>query len=205
VLARTFNIEDDVKAGPGEKKMWALAQALLPLGHAADYNQAIMDLGATVCTPRAPACEQCPVNALCEARQLGVQLQRPLRPPRPPLPHKTFAVGVIRKRGRVLLMQRAEKLLGNLWAFPAAEGRDRRALKKKVGRDWRLEIEVQAPLQTLTHTFTHFTMTARVFECEWLSGKLLRGAGAKWVRPADLSDYPMGKVDRLIAKQLADE
>jgi A/G-specific adenine glycosylase len=207
VLARVFNFQEVVKSPRGEKQLWERARSLLPTGHAGDYNQAIMDLGATICSPRAPQCPRCPIRKHCLARQLGVQLQRPVPRQKAPLPQHTRVVAVIRKRGRVLLVQRPrDQLLGGLWAFPSGELVEGRSpvssLKRAIKRDWRLAIEIQTPTptQTLTHTFSHFRLTAQVYACAWRGGALRRGTQAKWVRVAELSDYPMGKVDRQIAR-----
>jgi A/G-specific adenine glycosylase len=207
VLARVFDFQADVKSSSGEKQLWALAQSLVPKGEAGGYNQAIMDLGATVCTPRAPACDDCPLHKLCRARVLGVQLERPIIPARAPVPHHTLAIGVIRKRGRVLIVQRPRaELLGGLWAFPGGEKHKKKnltaSLRRRIREDWRLEIEAGEETQTLTHAFSHFKITAHVFECQWHSGALSRGANARWVRVSELNDYPMGKVDRQIARRL---
>src|SRR5512137_1830169 len=71
VLARIFDVRQDVTSPGGEKSVRALAESLVPPGRAGDYNQALMDLGATICTPRAPRCDACPVQTLCEAYRLG--------------------------------------------------------------------------------------------------------------------------------------
>lgn len=207
VLARVFNFQDDVQSPRGEKQLWERAQSLAPPGEAGDYNQAIMDLGATICSPRAPQCKICPIRQHCLARQLGVQLERPVPRAKAPLPHRALVVGVIRKRGRVLIAQRpSDELLGGLWAFPSGEVIERRSLKYSlktaIKRDWGLEIETQTPTQTLTHTFSHFRLTAQVLECEWQGGTVARSRGARWVRVSELSEYPMGKVDRQIARGL---
>ncbi len=207
VLARLFDFQEDVKSPRGEKQLWERAQNLLPPGEAGDYNQAIMDLGATICTPRAPQCAICPVRQHCLARKLGVQLERPVPRAKAPLPQRLLAVGVIRKRGRVLIIQRpSDKLLGGLWAFPSGEVMEGRSpaysLKRAVKSNWGLVIDARTQTHILKHTFSHFHLTAQVFECAWQSGTLARGVAAKWARVSELSEYPMGKVDRQIARGL---
>jgi A/G-specific adenine glycosylase len=208
VLARVFDVQSDVKSPAGTKELWALAEGLVPPGRAGDYNQALMDLGATICTPRAPACDSCPVCGLCAARRLGVQLQRPVMPARRPRPERVYAAGVVRKAGRVLLGQRAtDELLGGLWAFPAVEcspgGAFGNRLRRALRDDWGLTVSVGPQVQTFFHGFTHFKLTLHVFECRWRAGRAKRGAGPRrWVRLADLEAYPMGKTDRKIAEAL---
>ncbi|MBP7693364.1 MAG: A/G-specific adenine glycosylase [Anaerolineales bacterium] len=211
VLARVFDYAEDVKSPRGERDLQALAERLLPAGRAGDYNQALMDLGATVCTPRAPACERCPVLELCQARARGRELQRPVVKPRAPTPHHTLAVAVIHKLGRVLLVQRpAAELLGGLWAFPTARVEAGslavpQALGQTVRADYALEIAVQAPFTQVRHAYTHFRVTAQAFNCLWAAGRPVparAGVQVKWVRVAALAEYPMGKVDRRIAQAL---
>ncbi len=213
VLARVFDIQDDVKSPAGEKRLWALAEQLVPAGRAGDYNQAVMDLGATVCTPRAPACPGCPVRGLCAAFRLGVQLERPLVPARRLAPTHFYVAGVVRKRARVLITQRPpEGLLGGLWAFPAVPvlkaadhgetgpGQLRRGLRGA----WGVNVRVGALRGTWRHAFTHLQWVVAVFECAWRAGRLRRGTG-RWVRVDELVDYPMGRVDRKIAASLSGE
>ncbi|MEP7358691.1 MAG: NUDIX domain-containing protein, partial [Anaerolineales bacterium] len=205
VLARVFDVVEDVKSPAGVKKLWALAESLVPPGHAGDYNQALMDLGATVCTPRAPRCPVCPLRKQCAAYRLGVQLERPVAGPRRARPARIYAAGVVRKQGRVLIVQRAaEELLGGLWAFPACESEPGAGLAECLTRGlrevWGLEAAVGAQTQTLEHGFTHFTLTLNVFECQWRAGRLRRGARGKWVRAEELAEFPMGKTDRAVAE-----
>lgn len=216
VLARLFNYSGDVKSPRGESELSALAQRLLPPGRAGDYNQALMELGATICTPRAPACLLCPVREWCQAQQLGLQHERPVTRKRAPAPRRMLAIGVIRKCGRVLLIRRADDgLLGGLWAFPsvplnggegdASQGglstmaRDlQRGLRQSLG----IRVSVQAPLQTLNHAYTHFRVTSHVFNCVWLAGQPKSRLRVKWLPISRLALYPMGKLDRSIARHL---
>ncbi len=206
VLARVFNLTDDVKSPAGEKKLWALAESLVPPGNAGDYNQAVMDLGATICRPQNPTCLLCPLLGLCKAQKLGLQNERPVTKKKPPTPHYDVAAGIIRKNGRVLIAQRpADKLLGGLWEFPGGKVEPgeslpdclRREIKEELG----IKIEVGEQTMTLKHAYTHFKITLYVFEARWASGKVraLEVADFKWVRFAKLAAYPMGKTDRAIA------
>ncbi len=212
VLARVFDFQEDIKSVSGEKKLWALAESLVPKGRAGDYNQAIMDLGATICTPLAPNCRACPVRTLCAAYKLGVQLERPITRKRAPIPSKVLAAGIIRKNGRVLIRQRAAtELLGGLWSFPSGQPKDRRNLAVSLGHaineELGMKIEVGPQVQTVTHTFSHFQLVLHVFDCRWQRGRLRFASGelancCKWVRVSELSDYPMGRPDRQIARWL---
>jgi A/G-specific adenine glycosylase len=211
VLARVFDVRADVKSAAGEKRLWALARSLVPPGRAGDYNQALMDLGATICLPRAPACGRCPVRGLCLARKHGLQLERPVASPRAPIPHRHMAACVVRKRGRVLIERRPPGgLLGGLWAFPAvpwAPGQSPDgALAEAVLSNYGLDVVVlDSTPEVLEHAFTHFKLRLHVFDGQWRSGKLQRaapGSQRQWVPVACLHAYPMGKLDRRIAMRL---
>ena len=92
-------------------------------GKAGDYNQALMDLGATICLPKNPHCLICPLMELCEARLKGNQDQRPVLKLKKKAPHYVLAAAVIVKNGRVLLAKRPSKgLLGGMWEFPNGQG-----------------------------------------------------------------------------------
>lgn len=204
VLARVYDFQADVKSGRGEKYLWALAQRLLPKGAAGDYNQALMDLGATVCTPRAPACEVCPVQTTCQAYKLGVQLERPIKITKAPTPHKQLIAAVIHKREQVLLVQRpADELLGGLWAFPTVmRGNDldeATHLRTALQATFKVTVTVGAQRQIVQHAYSHFKVTVAVFDCQWQSG---HPPTHQWVTLTHLNDYPMGKVDRQIARAL---
>jgi len=206
VLARIFDVQQDVTSPQGERSLRALAESLVPPGRAGDYNQALMDLGATICTPRAPRCDACPVQTLCEAYRLGVQLERPVPRRRAPVPRRQAVAAVIRKNGRILLVRRpSEKLLGGLWSFPQSQRRRREALAAGLARAVReelgLDVAVISELATESQTFSHFHLTLHVFECRWQGGTAA-GANCRWVRLSALGAYPMGKADRQIAGRL---
>ena len=95
VFARVFDVSQPADAPQGEELLWSLAAEHLPKGKAGDYNQALMDLGATLCLPKNPRCLLCPVMDLCKARELGIQEKRPVLKPKKESPHYTQAAAVI--------------------------------------------------------------------------------------------------------------
>ncbi|HMB25212.1 MAG: A/G-specific adenine glycosylase [Chloroflexota bacterium] len=216
VYARIFDVTKPVDSPAGEKILWQLADEHLPKGHAGDYNQALMDLGATICVPKNPRCLICPVMELCQARAKGVQDQRPVKSPKKDVPHYVHAAGVIVARGRVLLAQRpSDGLLGGMWEFPngRVDGDPARGVAKalKMGYGIRAErsdaagvrsrsVHQQESLGTVEHGYSHFSVTTHVFRCELLA--LPKESNLKWVSLKDLDAYPMGKIDRQIAKMI---
>ena len=227
VLSRLFNVTEMARSPAGEKRLWELAAQHLPPGRAADYNQAWMDLGAMVCTPRAPDCPHCPLADTCQARDLGVQEQRPVTRSKPAIPHYTVTAAVIQQDGLLLIAQRpADGLLGGLWEFPGGkvkEGEDlATCLRREIAEELGVEIDVGEPIGVYRHAFTHFRITLHAFHCT-----LRPSAGAKhdpgaahasplpnpeprpiqvadlrWVIPEELAAYPLGKIERQISRQL---
>ncbi len=223
VYARIFDVSQPVDVPEGEKILWQLADEHVPRGHAGDYNQALMDLGALICVPKNPRCLICPVMELCQARQNGTQDQRPVKSPKKSVPHYVHAAGVIIERGRVLLAQRpSEGLLGGMWEFPngRVEGDPARELANALRAGYNLRLRVNdtrverseptgersrnahkhEPLGIVQHGYSHFSVTTYVFYCQLLAPP--KASNLKWVRLKDLDQYPMGKIDRQIAKMI---
>jgi A/G-specific adenine glycosylase len=127
VLARLFAIEEDLRGGAPLARLWELAGELVPERRAGDWNQALMELGATVCVPKEPRCLLCPASALCAARARGIERSLPLLKPKAK-PTAVRAVALVAQRkGALWLVRRAlEGVFGGMWEPPlvAAEGVD---------------------------------------------------------------------------------
>jgi len=227
VLARLFNVTEDARSSTGERRLWELAAQHLPPARAGDYNQALMDLGATLCTPRTPDCPHCPLADSCQAWALGVQEQRPVTKPRPAIPHYTVTAAVIQKDGLFLIAQRPEQgLLGGLWEFPGGKvdpGEELpTCLRREICEELGAEINVGELLGVYRHAYTHFRITLHAFHCtlrtpqerayrrtplpppeaQPQAPRPIQAADIRWVKPEELVDYPMGKIDRQISKYL---
>ena len=209
VLARVFDVGEPAQAPEGLQRLWELAEEHLPLGHAGDYNQALMDLGSMLCTPRQPDCPRCPVKRLCQACTLGIQEQRPVVKSRPAVPHYTVTAAVIRREGQVLIAQRpAEGLLGGLWEFPGGKLQDGEdlpeCLRREICEELGVDISVGAQIGVYRHAYTHFRVTLHAFNCLLEQGEpqALEATDLRWVPPARLEEFPMGKIDRQIATQI---
>jgi A/G-specific adenine glycosylase len=209
VLARLFDLRLPARSGEGERLLWGLAAAHLPTGKAREYNQALMDLGATICT-RTPNCRRCPLSGDCRAYALGVQAERPVTTSKPRMPHYTVTAAVIHRDGQVLIAQRPpDGLLGGLWEFPGGKLEPGELLASGLQREIREELGVEVgigePLGIYRHAYTHFRVTVHAYICELVTGEPenLHHTALAWSAPASLREYPMGKVDRLIANNLA--
>jgi A/G-specific adenine glycosylase len=207
VLARLFDVDVPARSPQGEKRLWQLAADCLPGGRSADFNQALMDLGAQICTPQSPRCLLCPLQQFCLAHAHGTQHLRPVLPERKRVPHLTVTAGVIERSGRVLIARRPpEGLLGSLWEFPGGTVEAGESLADCLRRELReelgVEVQVATPLGVYRHAYTHFRITLHAFACQLLQGEpqALEAEELAWVLPEDLHGFPMGKVDRQIAQ-----
>jgi A/G-specific adenine glycosylase len=165
VLSRLFAVEDDTSTTAGKARIWEIARGLVSSapGDPGDWNQALMELGAVVCTPRGPACEQCPVEAFCAARARGLvdQLPRSSAKRSPTEVRRVSLVLVSADPGRVLLARRRPGMLfGGLWEPPGAEaGKDAAgALAERLGVDG----SALEPMGEVLHVLTHRRMRVTV-------------------------------------------
>jgi A/G-specific adenine glycosylase len=205
-----IDLELDPRSREGEAALIEAGEALLPSGRASEFNQALMDLGAAICLPKRPACDLCPVKRHCLAQARGVQDQRPVRPAKRSIPHHTVAAGVLRSDGRVFIARRPAKgLLGGLWEFPGGKLEAQETLQQALQRELQEElglaqVQIGDQIGVFQHAYTHFRVTLHAFECRLLQGEPdpLQHEAAEWVLPPDLGQYPMGKLDRLIAARL---
>jgi len=189
VLARLFRVEGAPAARRVRERLEALARALVHRRRPGDWNQALIELGATVCR-RSPACARCPVAASCAAREAGRERELPPARRRPARRRLVLACAVIERRGRALLVRRPEGgLLGGLRAFPAAEvgeGEDGRvALARAVRREHGLALRVGLELGRAERILTHRRLLVIGYRCR-ASGRP-RGEAA-WVPVGGLAE-----------------
>ena len=209
VLARLLELREPAGSRTGEKTLWEAAERFLPSTRFGDYNQALMELGARVCKPSAPACGDCPLRGQCLAYANGSQTELPVRALKPTVPHYTVTAAVIRKGEEVLIAQRPQRgLLAGLWEFPGGKLEPGDAdlpacLRREILEELGVEIQVGALLGVYKHAYTHFRITLHAFACALLPGQLIPGSETvRWVQPTELPGFAMGKVDRLIARNL---
>ncbi|MEJ5223140.1 MAG: A/G-specific adenine glycosylase [Anaerolineales bacterium] len=208
VFARLFDVTEPADSAAGENQLWQLVEAHLPPGRAGDYNQALMDLGATICLPRNPTCLLCPLQEMCLARARGVVAQRPVLKPRPVTPHHHQVAAVVVRDGAVLLARRpAQGLLGGLWEFPNARidstASPAAILPESIRAACGLDVAVVRPLALVRHAYTHFKLTVHPFVCTLESDAL--PAPWQWAPLTALQEFPMGKVDRQVARQVVEQ
>ncbi len=209
VLCRVFRIRGNPGNSAVQKAIWSIADEMLPHRKAGRFNQAMMELGSQVCTPRSPDCRHCPLNRLCEARRHGEQDSLPERSPRKELPHHDVAVGVIYKDDRILIdKRRPDGLLGGLWEFPGGKVQTgetlEAALKREVREELAIAIRVGSLLTAVDHAYSHFRVRLHAFECAYVAGepRCITCDDFRWVRPRDLSRYAFPAANKKIVQAL---
>lgn len=217
VLARLCDIDQPISALAVLRQLWSLARALVeaaPAGAAGACNEALMELGATLCTPQSPRCLLCPLLAGCQAAAHGTQAERPVMPPRKQTPHYDVAAGVIWAgnpyRSRLLLAQRPPAgMLGGLWEFPGgkleANDADLAAcLRREIDEELGIEIEVGDLLTTVKHAYTHFRITLHTFHARHVAGtpQAIGCQDWRWVTLDEVAAFPLPVTDQKIAAAL---
>ena len=217
VLSRLFRVPGNPARAATRRSLETLSQSLVPQGRARDFNQALMDLGARVCRPRQPRCEECPVESLCEARKAGEEALFPARVARRPVPHIDVAAGVIWERGcppddrgaRILIAQRrADDMLGGLWEFPGGTVESGEtfedALRRELREELAIEVTVGPLVTTVDHAYSHFRMSLHVFHCRHTAGRprALGCADFSWVLPSEITGYALSVADQAVVRTL---
>jgi A/G-specific adenine glycosylase len=213
VICRLYDIREPLDRAATLEAVEARAASLVPADRPGSFNQALMDLGSGICTPRGPRCLICPLLKACEAARQGDPEALPVKKKRRPVPHRTAVGAVIRdERGRVLLVKRPDHgLLGGLWKLPggALENGEEpgRALERSVAEEVGLTVEPgKTCLASVNHVYTHFTLTLQAYACRWTGGPPeARTCDAwAWTAFADLDRFPLSGVDAKLLKKIGD-
>ncbi len=203
VLSRLFA----VSGSPGEKKteqlLWKISESLIPKGFSNPFNQALMDLGSMICTPKDPECDRCPFHRFCKGGASGNPEKFPTKGIKKTIPHVESVSAVIKKNGKVLLNKRPPVgLLGGLWEFPnwRIEGKQRMRLRLRnfIKKEMGMNVNVKESIGTFKQTFSHFKLTLQVFHCQPLNEK----TKGKWVSIRNLHLFPMSRIHRRIAEMI---
>ena len=189
---------------------WSLSESLLDRNRPRDFNQALMDLGATVCTPRQPDCSRCPWSTFCAAYAAGDPTRWPVSDARKSLPSQVIGVGVVlNAAGEVLIDQRLEEgLLGGLWEFPGGKQESGESIEDCITRELQEELAIAVTvgeeLIVVDHAYSHKKLRFVVHLCQWVSGEPqpLASQQVRWVRPKQLKEFPFPAANSRIIEAL---
>jgi A/G-specific adenine glycosylase len=210
LFSRLFAQSGDPSTAAAQKKLWQLAEQVVPSRHCGQFNQALMELGSLVCTPKMPRCDVCPVSELCAAFQQGKQDQIPGDKAKPRIEAVREAAVVVWQRGKVFLRRRSA---GERWAglwdfvrFPLVAQRGvalRQEIQEKVREQAGLSIGNVEKIATLKHGVTRFRITLDCYRAEYTKSKVHLPAGEwQWIAPEKLESMPLSVTGRKLSKLL---
>lgn len=211
ILCRLFAIRKPVDDAKEHKQLQKLAASLIPVKYPGDFNQALMDLGATICKAKNPDCSHCPVASLCQARLKNLHNVLPIIKKTPAIPHRQAAAAVIRNsKGMLLVVQRPPSgLLASLWKLPGGfinttDEDTEKSLRRSVKEELSISIRPGKHLASVNHAYTHFRITLQAYECRLLKGapKPLGCQNWRWASLTDLKKLPMSKIDRTVLAEV---
>ncbi|NIM98800.1 MAG: NUDIX domain-containing protein, partial [candidate division Zixibacteria bacterium] len=197
VIARLFLVDSPINTASFRKPIEKRAGELLDNDRPGLFNQAMMELGATICRPRRPICTGCPVSLFCKAYETKRQDQIPVTPRSKSLPEHHIVAGVVYKNSHILITRRRSAgLLGGLWEFPGGKVKRKEAAEQACIREIReevnLSIEITGFLTQVKHAYTHFKIVMDVFRCRYLSGDVvLKGPiDYRWITIDEIDRFP---------------
>lgn len=220
VLSRLADIEEPINEGATVRHMWSMADKLVkaaPAGSAGALNEALMELGAILCTPTNPRCLICPISDDCVAQEKGTQYLRPVKNARKETPHYDVAAGLIWQdelgASPLLIAQRPQDgMLGGLWEFPGGKLEESDAdlqacLRREIMEELAVEIRVLDKITEVQHAYTHFRITLHAFHARYVAGdpQTLGCADWRWAAVEELGNYPFPVTDQKIMRALLEE
>lgn len=209
VISRLFAITIPLNSPKFSEKCEKKLSQIFDNNAAGDFNQAMMELGATLCTPKNPVCSECPIGEYCKAYRTGIPQKYPVRKPNKPVPLHQISLGVLIRNNRLLITKRkSDGLLGGLWELPGGtilpHETPATACIRELKEEVNLHIEVVDFLTQINHAYTHFRILAHVFACKSLKGKIrLNGpVDFHWISAAELEKYPFPGANHKIFRAL---
>lgn len=204
VLCRLFAIGGEPKSPAVQRRLWALAELLVTPRRASQFNQAMMELGALVCTPTSPRCDNCPLNSLCEAKRIGRPEQFPHASRKTRVQAERWAVALVTRNGHVLMTRRDEAgRWGGLWEFPGLvvpADADAAPLRKLLREGCGLKGLRLRSAGQVRHQLSHRDMTVDVYRAAARSSAVQDSC--QWVAIDHVADRAISRLTRKIAELL---
>jgi len=193
-----------------EKQLWEVSSSLISKLSPRNFNQALMDLGAIICTPHNPICSSCPLQNYCVAYTKYDPENFPKKEMTKIKPFQEIGIGLVfNKNGELLIDQRLESAnMGGMWEFPGGKKTPNEVIEKTIERELKEElgivVKVGAKLLSFQHSYSHKRLFFTVHLCEWISGepKPLASQKLLWVSPEKLFDFPFPAANTKIISEL---
>jgi A/G-specific adenine glycosylase len=194
ILIRLYAINEPPRSPAAERLLWQRAEELTPEDRPHDYAQAIMDLGATVCTPRRPECPACPLGEICRARALGLVEQLPLRQGKKKIPLVRQVALLLEMKGRFLVGRRPlNGMLGGLWEFPSCDigtGSSPQESAERLLQDLGMKANL-VPVGSIRHAYSHFRVEVELFRGRIENRQVAEQTENEWLTVMDLADLAL--------------
>lgn len=209
VLSRLFLLKENGENRKSENILWETMQSLLPETGAGNFNQAFMELGATVCLPQNPLCLLCPLKRNCKAQKAGKQNLYPPRKQKVSTTKIEVSAAVILRRNKIYIQKRKiGGLMGGLWEFPGGKFESgesaEQCLHREIKEELGVGLHIDEKLMTVKHSYTRFRVTLHVFLCRVRSGRIspTQCEEWNWVKADELDTHPFPAANVKIIKKL---
>lgn len=210
IFARLMDLDEPVSSRAAKEQLHNYAQDFILGVNAGDFNQALMDVGSLICLPTEPKCCDCPIRDFCDAYKNHTQDQRPILKKKKELPLVQVVAAAISNETDCFLLAKRLKggMLPGLWEFPGGKLEkgedDHTALAREIMEELNTTISIGELIGTYRHAYTHFKVVVRAYHCG-LTGaqpQTVQVQDLVWAKCDQMGDYAMGKVDRLISRDL---
>lgn len=207
VLYRYLGLKNRTKRN--EKRIASFLKSQIDKGRPGDINQALMDIGSSICKPKGVDCPRCPLEYSCKAAKMADPLSYPAPKVSKVIPTKELAAVLILENDNIYISKRTENgLLGGLWELPNvqldSDSDGHIEIKKKVHKSYGKHIVVNKNMGSVSHAFTHFKMNITLFGCE-IEKNEKRNTGGKWIPYSDLGNYAFSKANHKLFKLIESE
>ena len=213
LYSRLLGFRDDPRSTAGQRLLWSFAEKLVPTKSPGEFNQALMDLGATICTPTEPNCDTCPVAACCRALAEQAQAEIPVPARRPEITETREAYVAIESSGRYLIYRRPEgQRWAGLWDFPRFElegpatkldRKSRSDLERRIAAEFGPRVTISERLAQFKHSVTRFRITLDCWRAEASDHNDLTTTNpTAWIAPPKFASYPFSTTGRQLAELL---
>lgn len=210
VVTRFLGIEEDIRKASTQKLVREFVEEMIPAERPGDFNQAVMELGATICKPVGPLCSACPIAHNCVAGNSVMTHVIPYKSPAKKIPHHQIVTGlIVNNESKILISQRPEeKMLGGLWEFPGGKQESGETLKEALQRELAEELNIKATIfdrfKVLNHAYSHFRITLHAFWCRIDEGipEPRSSTALRWVTPEEMTRFPFPTANKRILDEL---
>jgi len=167
-----------------------------------DFNEAMMELGACICTPISPKCHKCPISDFCTAYKSGNPLSYPLKDKKKKIPHHIFVACLIKEKNKILIQRRQSNMLNGLWEIPNKHVNNIKhingELKNYINEQYGFDIKILKEIGTISHSYSHFNMKLILLECKKIGRIKNYNQTYNWIKKPDISNYAFHKVNHKI-------